>query len=184
MGVFLPSVTYSFAVNFISPAKLWNLTKKTTRPFIAKLGFARSTPLNVVYGSRKYGGIGLHDFRVTQGVEQVCIFVKHWRSHDSTAGKLSRIALAWAQHNSGSEFPLLEYPEYAVPHLETPWFSSLRSFLSRAGALIRLDETFVYPKQRENDRYLMDAFKKSRLFDENSELLPASLASDSHKRHL
>ncbi len=166
MGVFLPSVTYSFAVNFISPAKLWDLTKKTTRPFIAKLGFARSTPLNVVYGSRKYGGIGLHDFRVTQGVEQMCIFVKHWRSYDSTAGKLSRIALAWAQHNSGSEFPLLEYPEYPVPHLETPWFSSLRTFLSQARASIRLDRTFAYPRQRENDQYLMDAFKKSRHFDD------------------
>jgi hypothetical protein len=118
-SIFLPSVTYSFGANHISATKLWNLTKQATRPFIAKLGFARSTSHNVVFGSKKYGGLGLNDLRVTQGVEQVCIFVKHWRSTNSTAGIMARIALAWAQHNSGSGYPLLEQPTIPIPYLET-----------------------------------------------------------------
>ena len=161
-GIYIPSVTYSFAVNMISRRLLDPVTKAGNRPFLAKVGFARNTPLGVVFGARKYGGLGLHDLWVYQGTEQVYTFLKHWRAN-STAGNLSRIALSWAQHNSGSSFPLLEHPFQKMAYLENPWFTSVREFLKAARCHITVDEPSIYPAQRVGDRHLMDIFRESSL---------------------
>jgi hypothetical protein len=53
-----------------------------------------------VYGSSHLGGLGLQSLWVAQGIDQICLFVKSWRANN-IAGQFSRVALAWAQHNSG-----------------------------------------------------------------------------------
>jgi hypothetical protein len=121
-SVTLPSVTYSFAVNSISKPQVENLTRKEiTHPYTNKMGCATSTDHSVVFGSVRFGGVGCQNLWILQGLDQVCQFLKQWRSTSAAgAGSLlsHQIALAWAQHNSGCPFPLLEYyPERPVPHL-------------------------------------------------------------------
>jgi hypothetical protein len=137
-SVMLPSVTYSFPVNSISKPKLDALTRKVTRAYANKMGYATSTHHSVIYGSVRFGGVGCQNLWILQGVEQATQFLKQWRS-SSTAGALARTALAWAQHNSGCPFPLLEYPEKPVPHLEAVWFVSLRQFLTAVQCRIKVD---------------------------------------------
>jgi hypothetical protein len=163
-SVMLPSVTYSFPVNSISKPKLDNLTRKATCPYANKMGYAAtSTHHSVIYGSVRFGGVGFQNLWILQGVEQACQFLKQWRS-SSTAGSLSRTTLAWAQHNSGCPFPLLEYPEKAVPHLEAVWFASLRQFLTEVQCRIKVDTPYIYPKQREGDIHLMDLFQDRKKY--------------------
>ena len=163
-SIFLPSISYSMPVNMLSPTKLTHLTHKSTQPFLNKVGYSRTTPSDVVYGPKKYGGIGFQDFRVIQGIEQLYTFTKHYRSTHSTAGLMAKIALAWTQHNSGSLYPILQYPSINLPYLESKWFASLRLFLAEADISLTLTKTYVYPIQRQHDLHLMDYFRESGKF--------------------
>eukprot|EP00957_Ditylum_brightwellii_P143850 10960932-Ditylum_brightwellii.AAC.1 len=52
-----------------------------------------------------------------QGTEQVNFFLRHTRS-DSQATQLVKIAVAWAQHQSGWHESILTYVKNIFPHFE------------------------------------------------------------------
>ncbi|KAI2512751.1 hypothetical protein MHU86_1539 [Fragilaria crotonensis] len=51
-----------------------------------------------------------------------------------------------------------------MPHLESKWIASLRTFLSTIDATIEVDDPGIPPLQREHDSYLMDHVLESRQF--------------------
>jgi hypothetical protein len=103
---------------------------------------------------------------VAQGIDQICLFVKSWRANN-IAGQFLRVALAWAQHNSGVGTPILEIPTIPIPYLETQWISSLRTALTSLGCKIQVDYSSVYPLQRQHDAHLMDVFREHCTFKPN-----------------
>ncbi len=87
-------------------------------------------------------------------------FLRQWRLQ-SPVGKLLKCALSWLQLSTGVSFSILENTEAALPHLESKWMASLRSFFASIGASWQLDEPCVPPMKRENDRYIMDLIIQS-----------------------
>jgi hypothetical protein len=119
-----------------------------------------------VCGPSHLGGLGLQSLWVAQGIDQICLFVKSWRANN-IAGQFLRVALAWAQHNSGVGTPILENPTIPLPYLETQWISSLRTALTSLGCKIQVDYSSVYPLQRQHDAHLMDVFRERCTFKPN-----------------
>jgi hypothetical protein len=158
-GVAYPSLMYSAPVNFLSEKQLDKVTKILAKSYIPKLAGG------VVYGSLSLGGLGLQSLWVAQGIDQICMFIKSWRANN-IAGQFLRVALAWAQHNSGVGTPILENPTIPIVlYLETQWISSLRTALTSLACKIQVDYSSVYPLQRQHDAHLMDVFREQGNFN-------------------
>jgi hypothetical protein len=61
-SVFLSSVTYSFPTNVIPEGQLRNIQNASMRPILNHLGFAKSTPHDILYGPQPLRGTGLRLF--------------------------------------------------------------------------------------------------------------------------
>jgi hypothetical protein len=76
-AVFVPSMIYTLPVSHHSPKKLRKLQSAATRTTLVKIGFNRNTAQRVVYGPSQYGGLGLRDLAVEQGIAQIEMLVRH-----------------------------------------------------------------------------------------------------------
>jgi hypothetical protein len=111
----------------------------------------------------RYGGCGFIPWSVLQGEGQVCLFIKHWRTHTIVSRTL-RIALAWSQKQTGFSLPILQYPQSAAPHLEARWIRSLREALLNVQGSIIVDRPYTIAPERTNDRHIMDWIIESKKF--------------------
>ena len=107
--------------------------------FLPKLGYNRNTSKAIVYGPTEYGGIDMRIFRHEQGLAKVESLVKHWRSNESDANRILRIALHWNQYVAGIGTPILENTTAQLSYLETVWFPDLRDFLRETNTTIEVD---------------------------------------------
>jgi hypothetical protein len=88
-------------------------------------------------------------------VGQLQFFVKHW-SHPTDPGLLLRVAVAWAQLNSGVCYSIFQDVVSPLPHLESRWLRSVRDFLRLIQGTLRLDRPSIPEIQRVNDSFIMD----------------------------
>ena len=99
---FLPITTFSHQ-------QCNKIQSQLHQALLPKVGFYRHMPLTVVFGPRKFGGIGMFDFYTEQLIEHLRLIVLEIRK-DSTAGKLLRIELDSLQLISGLQQPVLTVP--------------------------------------------------------------------------
>jgi hypothetical protein len=145
---------------------LANIQRKAMSTIIAKCGYNRNTKRAIIYGPLEYGGANFRRLYDQQGIGQVHLFLRHWRS-GTTAGKLLRCVVEWAQYCVGTSKPLMEHVQDYLPHLESRWLSSLRDYLAFINAGLQLDKTGVAPQERGHDEFIMDRIISSRKFNHN-----------------
>eukprot|EP00957_Ditylum_brightwellii_P163237 12429741-Ditylum_brightwellii.AAC.1 len=80
---------------------------------------------------------------------------------ETSVGKTIAIALRWAQLCAGTSTHILQDTR-PIPHLEGRWVKSLKEGMHYIGAEIRHKYEWVVPKQRVNDRHIMDLFLDSK----------------------
>jgi hypothetical protein len=107
-----------------------------------KYGLNRKTKMEALYGPRDLGGADFRHLHIQQGIAQTTYFLRHWRCQ-SSVGKLLKCTLAWLQFSVGVSFPVLERADVPLPHLESKWIASLRTFKASIGASIQLDNPCV-----------------------------------------
>ena len=152
---YLPSVNYPLPVCHFPIKKLIQLEKKVLPAIFSGCGFNRNTSRNILFGPTWLNGAGYRPLSTEQGVGQLQFFVKHW-NHRLEPGQLLRVAVAWAQINTGVGYSIFENVISSLPHFESKWLDSMRTFLRLIGGSLRLDVTFVPEIQRVNDSYIMD----------------------------
>ena len=135
---------------------------------VPRCGFNCNTRKAILYGPLAFGGANFRSLYVQQGVAQVLMFVRHWRKTSITC-KLLRISVSWFQAQVGVSFSILEHVHSPVPHLESKWLSSLRLFLQRINAKLRLDTQYLPALQRLHDACIMDVIQSAGIFS-NSEI--------------
>ncbi|KAI2490272.1 hypothetical protein MHU86_24293 [Fragilaria crotonensis] len=104
---YLPSIGYPLANSHFTAAQLNNIQRKAMSIIIAKCGYNRNTKRAIIYGPLEYGGANFRRLYDQQGIGQVQLFLRHWRNK-TTAGRLLRCAVAWAQYCVGTSLPLME----------------------------------------------------------------------------
>ena len=117
----------------------------------------------VIYGPSRIYGAGFRLFKTEQGIGQIQYLLKHWTS-TLQPGIAQRIAISWAQMNTGVGWSVLEDVCTPLPHFESEWFRVLRDFLKSINSRIRLDNTYIPTLQRINDSYIMDHVLGSKMF--------------------
>ena len=155
--VYLPRMTYILPVSFHQHKKLDKIQQMAAAATLQKIGFKKTTPKVVRYGSISRGGLGLRILFIEQGIAQILMITRQLRS-TSDLGKLTKITLKWWQQQAGISHPLLEYPTIKLPYLQWNWFTSLRKFLEHISG--NLNITFIGesipPLLRKNDTPIME----------------------------
>ena len=149
---YLPSVGYPLACSSMTRDQLTTIQQKAMSIIVARCGFNRNTKMEILYGPLELGGANFRSLYVQQGVGQVTTFIKHWRLR-STAGNLLRIALSWFQQQTGVSYPILEQVTTSLPHLESVWIGSLRTFLAEHDLSLQVDHSSIPKLQRQYDSY-------------------------------
>ena len=160
---YLPSIGYPLTHSYFSSKQLDNIQRKAMSIIFAKCGYNRNTKRDLLYGPLELGGANFRKLYDQQGIGQVQLFLRHWRQQ-STAGRLLRCVVAWAQYCAGTSTPILEEVHQELPHLESKWLSSLRQYLAYINAGIQLDMTGVAPAERQYDEFIMDRILESKAF--------------------
>ena len=157
--IWLPSVGYPLACWGLDDTQLHTIEKNAVNAFLPKMGFCSKTSRGIIFGSKRYGGFGLHRLRDFQGVNQVLLFTQHIRLFDSV-GKLIHLGYCWYHMYCGTGFPLLGQPATAVLHPPVGFFTTLRTFLANTGISIAIAPALLrIPRPlRAGDVILMDAF--------------------------
>ena len=109
-----------------------------------------------MHGPTELAGGGFTPLRVTAGSGYVIHFMKNWRTGNEIIGGAMRIVYQWYQSHAGTTFPLLEQPHIELPYLQGTVIPAIRAYLCEIHAVIRLDNTFIQPMLRLNDRSIMD----------------------------
>ena len=160
---YLPSVTYPFANSYFTKNQLTNIQRRAMARIIPKCCFNRHTKREVIFGPMELGGANFRHLHDQQGIGQLQLFLRHWRSH-STAGQMLKCLVHWAQYAVGVSTPILEHVQVELLHLESKWLSSVRSYLADIKAGIQLDSPGVPELEREGDSFIMDRILASKRF--------------------
>jgi hypothetical protein len=165
--MYLPSMAYPLSSGFVQENKLNKVDCQLKTVLLPKLAYSRTSPLSVLFGPTPLGGISLRQHSTEQGLLQIKLFLKHWRT-PHIAGQLLRIAVSWAQLVSGVGQSILVDTSRPLPQLQLlRWLLSLRQFLQATNATITVDHDCVIPIQRQNDIHLIDFFTSQPIFSQS-----------------
>jgi hypothetical protein len=163
---YLPGVGYSLSCSSITQKQLEKVQRQAMSIIIPRCGFNRHTKREIIFGPLSYGGANFRTLYVEQGIGQSKMFLRHWRLQ-TTVGKMFRIALSWFQLVVGVSYPILEQPHNPLPHSESKWFASLRTFMSKNQISLTLDDPMIPPLQRVHDAYIMDIIIQSKKYTDS-----------------
>jgi hypothetical protein len=166
---YLPKMCYVLNTSFLTEAQLQDIQKKATTALFRKCGFNRNTANAVKFGPPRIGGIGFRGLYTEQSLLLTCMVLKHLQI-PGQANTLIRIALAWAQLASGVGFPILEYPDQAIPMMEDPFLNAIRSGLFHLNASIKLHDNLVRSLSRQGDFYIMERLQAFGNFSKTESL--------------
>ena len=156
--VICPKLEYPLGITQFTQQQCDQITAPVISAVLASLGYNRNMPRTVVYGPIRLGGIGLHDMYIEQGLRQIMLLVGHIRQGSETRF-LIEASIKWCHIQAGSEFHLLEHPEFPVDYIESCWIMCIRDFLRTFGLSMSFTCKCMQQKQCENDEFIMDAFR-------------------------
>jgi hypothetical protein len=134
---FVPAMVFTFSVCSFTMAQLYNLQKAPICATLARLGINRNISRDIVFGSALYGGLGLLNLFVEQGIAQLQLLLRHLRA-DTTQGALLLIGLSWWHLVAGFSSSLWEHTGANICYVEYSWYASLRDFLVYAKGSIHI----------------------------------------------
>jgi hypothetical protein len=136
------------------------ITSPVLRVCMAKMGYNRNSPKEVVYGPVEMGGFGLHDLYVEEGIRQVSALVVHPREPKSKTGQMMRIELDRCHVQAGTADHFLEHPNTNIDYIETCWIMAIRDFLRTYNVRMEFT-THSHPVALcVEDVFIMDALRR------------------------
>jgi hypothetical protein len=160
----VPSVSYPLSSTYFKASELDEIQSKSNRAITRCCGYWKGTAWDIIYGPTDYGGADFLNFVDSQGLQQIQMVVKHWRT-PGVPCDLTKVSLAWWQFVAGTSIPIMEDHRF-LPQIwkESKLIESIRQYLLSIDATIEFNNTYIPPLQREGDAYFMDIVLESGLF--------------------
>jgi folate-dependent tRNA-U54 methylase TrmFO/GidA len=120
----MASLGYGKAATSLSMDECKEIQKPPVNAILPKMGINRNTKRDVVFGTTKYGGLGLTHLAAVQGYGQLQYLLGHLRS-DDTSGTLYRILMEFTQLECGIEQEILscDFDKYEKNILTPNWIT-------------------------------------------------------------
>jgi hypothetical protein len=116
------------------------------------------SPKEVIYGPRELFGLGIHNYYIEQGIQQLTALLGHVRQ-DSETSRMVRIELHWCQLQAGTEKHLLGDPTDPIDYIETCWIMCIRDFLRTYNQSVEFTATTLPRVQCSGDEFIMDGIQ-------------------------
>jgi hypothetical protein len=145
------------------------IQRPVVNPILPKMGINRSTSRSVVFGTSKYGGLGLDHLAVVQGFGQLQYLIGGMWTQDTT-GDLYQMLLEYAQLEYGIATPILEanFARYEHAILTKKWITECWRYLSLCKSSVTISGLWSPTKGRLRDAVLMDKFTMQGLSDKKN----------------
>jgi hypothetical protein len=130
------------------------------------MGINRKTARTVVFGTSKYGGLGLDHLSTVQGFAQLQYLIGSLRTQDTT-GDLYQMLLEYTQLECGTDTPILEadFTTYEPAILTKNWITECWRYMSLCKATVTIAGLWAPTKARQGDTALMEEFPKQDMTD-------------------
>jgi hypothetical protein len=151
---YLPAVRYSLNITAINQMDLETIQSKATLAFLAKQGFNRHMPREIVFAPTLYQGLGFRHLYDLQGSDSTRLLLQEINQENSMTQKMLLALLDTIQQEAGIGTPIMENCK-ALEYIEWGWIPQIRDFLWHIkGNIIGATQT---PKTyRIMDSYIMD----------------------------
>ena len=153
-----PKLEFPLGATQFTQKECDDISSPVLRACLSQMGFNCHMPREVVYGPPSLFGLGMHDYYIEQGTQQLCTLVGHIRQESET-GNMMRIELQWCQVQAGTKTHLLADPKDSIDYIETCWIMSIRDFLRTYHLQIDLTSSCIPDLQCEGDEFIMDALR-------------------------
>jgi hypothetical protein len=155
---YMESISYGTAATFINI--------KECEEIQTKMGISRNTVRTMVFGTSKYGGLGLDHLAAVQGFAQLQYLIGSLRTQDTT-GNMYQMLLEYTQLECGTDTPILEvyFTTYEPTVLTKNWITELWMYLSLCKSTQGITGLWAPTKVRQGDTALMDEFLKQDMTD-------------------
>lgn len=166
-AIYRLSVNYPLPVCYFSFKQLDKVQSKAHQAIINGCGYSSKSKRHMIYGPAYLQGAAFFHLYDEQGYGQVSTFIKAWRSPQTHSGQILRVTVAWAQYAAGTGTPILQDTSTKLPHFESHWLASLRTYLHAIQGKMQLDQPYLPSLQRQQDAFIMDAVLLSGKFQPN-----------------
>jgi len=154
-GIFLPSITYPMAATSFTEEECSQIEGNFLKALLPAAGYGRSMAKAIRQAPVEWGGAGFRPLYGEQMVATITTAMKHIRA-DTPAGKMLLMNLTWSQAYAGISTPLWKDPTAKCPTVPNQWIMGVRLALKRIEGCLELEIPTVWPRQRENDWFIMD----------------------------
>jgi hypothetical protein len=129
------------------------------------MGITSKAPRAVVFGTARYGGIGLDHVAVVQSHGQIQYLLGHLRCKDTT-GKLIRMMMEFIQMECCCTCNVFEqsYKQYAGAIIDEKWITVIWAHLERCEATVKITGLWEPTHGGENDNAIMETITASGRF--------------------
>lgn len=153
-SIYIPSMVYSLSATNLDKKTLEEIQSKATDTCLSAAGYEKTFPKAVVYGNRKFGGLGYAHLNTEKCIQQIESFTTHIRAN-ATLGKSCVTNLAWCQLVLGSSTPLLS-STHDIRYMDGNGILDARDLLIESKGNLVIKNTWVMQLHCENDRNLID----------------------------
>ena len=138
-SILMPSIQYPLPSLSLTPQDYHNIEKIYKPSILQKSRYNKNLPNAIIYRSKSYGGLGLHNLCTEQGISQLqALLLSLWSSRPQHT--LSLIAISWAQLLAGMGFPILDDIQTPIPHLyPKKWIPSIQQYMLCNNSQITLE---------------------------------------------
>jgi hypothetical protein len=142
------------------------IQRPVVNAILPKMGINRNTARTVVFGTSKYGGLGLDHLSAVQGFAQLQYLIGSLRTQDTT-GDLYQMLLEYTQLECGTDTTILEadFTMYEPAILAKNWITECWRYMSLCKSTVAITGIWAPTKARQGDTALMDEFLKQDMTD-------------------
>jgi hypothetical protein len=162
----MASISYGTAATSLNYKECEEIQRQVVNKILPRMGINRNAAQTVVFGTRKYGGLGLDHLAAVQGFAQLQYLIGSLRTHETT-GDLYQMLLEYTQLECGTDTPILEadFTMYKPKILTKNWITECWRYLSLCKSTVAITGLWARTKARQGDTALMDEFLKQDMTD-------------------
>jgi hypothetical protein len=163
---YMAGLSYGTAATSLEIKEYEEIQRPVVNAILPKMGINRNTSRNVVFGTSKYGRLGLDHLATVQGFGQLQYLIGSLWTQDTT-GNLNKMVLEYTQLECGTATPILEanFARYEHAILTKNWITECLRYLSLCNSPITIYGLWSPTKGRLREEALMDEFTMQGLSD-------------------
>ena len=161
---FAPSVLCPSPATFVNMEQLHVSQQQVTGAFSSMMNCNHNMPQAVIFATKEFDSLGLHDFAIEWGIAQVSQMLKH--THTAmNLGSLLKVTVNWHQLTAGVSWHCMQDTR-PLPHAEGLWINSIQAFPHEIKGETVFENVWTILTIHENDQHLMEAFIDGKLFSD------------------